>query len=302
MLSAIKLMTMIPVIGLAMIIGITLGLFGGGGGILTVPLLHYGLAMPVDQAITASLLIICITSIISTWQQAKHHHVLWQEGSLLGISGIIGAAIGADLSSLFPSQSLLLILAAIMLASSIAMLCNRNELLSCNINTRHYPSITILAIGLIIGLITGTVGAGGGFLVVPALVVLLNLPLPIAIGTSLFVIALNTASGFIVHYQTTALDFELITLLSLVAVIGALIGGKIALKVSLNTLRKSFSLFIILIALSLIATELPVTIQQDWFIQHAVLWALLMLAIVVSLFYFLTRSCLSSIWRVPFFK
>lgn len=295
-------MTMIPVIGLAMIIGITLGLFGGGGGILTVPLLHYGLAMPVDQAITASLLIICITSVISTWQHAKHNHVLWREGSLLGLSGIIGAVIGAQLSSLFPPQSLLLILAAIMLASSIAMLCNRNELLSCDINTANHSPITVLAIGLVVGIVTGTVGAGGGFLVVPALVVLLNLPLPIAIGTSLFVISLNTASAFVAHYQTISLDFKLIVIISLVAVTGALVGGKIALKVSINTLRKSFSLFIILIALLLVATELPVAIQQDWFIQHAVSWAVLMLVITLSLFYFLTRSCLSKIWRVPFFK
>lgn len=163
---------MIPVIGLAIIIGITLGLLGGGGGILTVPLLHYGLTMPVDRTITTSLLIICITSVISTWQHAKHHHVLRREGSLLSLSGIVGTVIG----------------------------------------------------------------------------------------------------------------------------------GKFALKVSVNTLRKNFSLFIIVIALLLVATALPVAIQQDWFIQHAVSWAVLMLAITVSLFYFLTRSCLSTIWRVPFFK
>lgn len=293
---------MIPVIGLAMIIGITLGLFGGGGGILTVPLLHYGLAMPVDQAIATSLLIICITSIFSTWQYTKQKHVLWREGSLLGFSGIIGAALGAHLSVVFPSQSLLLILAAIMLASSIAMLCNKNETLPCDLNTTKQSPISILAIGLIVGIVTGTVGAGGGFLVVPVLVLLLNLPLPTAIGTSLYVISLNTASGFIAHYQNTALDFKLIAIISLLAVAGTLIGGKIALKVSINTLRKSFSLFIILIALLLIATELPAAIQQDWFQRHNVLWALLMLAIIISLFYFLTRSCLSKIWRVPFFN
>jgi uncharacterized membrane protein YfcA len=80
---------MIPVICLAMIIGITLGLLGGGDGILTVPLLHYGLAMPVDQSITTSLLTICTTSIVTTWQYAKQKHVLWREGSLVGFSGII---------------------------------------------------------------------------------------------------------------------------------------------------------------------------------------------------------------------
>lgn len=80
---------MIPVIGLAMIIGITLGLFCGGGRILTVPLLHYGLAMPVDQAITTSLLIICITSIVATWQYAKQKYLLWREGSFVGFSGIM---------------------------------------------------------------------------------------------------------------------------------------------------------------------------------------------------------------------
>jgi uncharacterized membrane protein YfcA len=291
---------MIPVIGLAMIIGITLGLFGGGGGILTVPLLHYGLAMPVDQAITTSLLIICITSIVATWQYAKQKYVLWREGSLLGFSGIIGAAVGAQLSVIFPSQALLLMLAAMMLASSIAMLCHKNETLLCNLNTTIHSPVIILAIGLVVGIVTGTVGAGGGFLVVPALVVFLRLPLPIAIGTSLFIISLNTASGFIAHFQNSTLDVKLIAIITLLAVIGALIGGKIAIKISINTLRKSFSLFIILVALLLITTELPDAIKQDWFQQHNVLWSLLVLAIIISLFYFLTRSCLSKIWRVPF--
>lgn len=291
---------MIPVIGLAMIIGITLGLFGGGGGILTVPLLHYGLAMPVDQAITTSLLIICITSIVATWQYAKQKHVLWREGSLLGFSGIVGAVVGAQLSVIFPSQALLLMLAAMMLASSIAMLCNKNETLLCDLNTTKLSLVSILVIGLVVGIVTGMVGAGGGFLVVPALVVFLRLPLPIAIGTSLFVISLNTASGFIAHYQNSSLDVKLIAIITLLAVIGTLIGGKIAIKISINTLRKSFSLFIILVALLLIATELPHAIQQDWFHQHNFLWSLSILAIIISLFYFLTRSCLSKIWRVPF--
>tara|TARA_R110002049_G_scaffold144478_1_gene306729 strand:+ start:675 stop:1565 length:891 start_codon:yes stop_codon:yes gene_type:complete len=293
---------MIPVIGLAMIIGVTLGLFGGGGGILTVPLLHYGIAMPVDQAIATSLLIICITSIASTWQHAKQNHVLWREGYLLGFSGIIGAVLGAQLSALFPPQSLLLLLSSIMFASGIAMLCNRNDLKSCDVNmTKHSPMI-IIFIGTIVGVVTGMVGAGGGFLVVPTLVILLNLPIPVAIGTSLFVISLNSASGFIAHYQTTTLDFKIIAIVSFLAVVGALIGGKIALKFSISTLRKSFSFFIILVAILLIAAELPIAIQQDWFQRHSVSWGLLMLAIIISLFYFLTRSCLSKIWRVPFFN
>jgi uncharacterized membrane protein YfcA len=291
---------MIPVIGLAMIIGITLGLFGGGGGILTVPLLHYGLAMPVDQAITTSLLIICITSIVATSQYAKQKYVLWREGSLLGFSGIVGAVVGAQLSVLFPSQALLLMLAAMMLASSIAMLCNKNEILLCNLSPTKHSPVTILAIGLVVGIVTGMVGAGGGFLVVPALVVFLSLPLPIAIGTSLFVISLNTASGFIAHYQNSTLDVKLIAIISLLAVVGTLNRRKNRDQDFDKYAPKKF--FFVHYFSRLIATELPIAIQQDWFQQHHILWSLLVLAIIVSLFYFLTRSCLSKIWRVPFFN
>ena len=286
----------------SLVIGLTLGLFGGGGGILTVPFLHYALDMPVQEAITTSLIIIAITSVVSSWHYARAEKIIWREGWLFGLTGIIGSAVGALLAGLMPGHSLLLILSLIMLTSGIAMLCRRFDNRSCDISSAQLPLPAIILAGLAIGLVTGLVGAGGGFLVVPALVMMFKLPLPQAIGTSVFVIALNTISGSLIHLGQQQLDYVLITMISLLAVTGTLIGSKLALKISAPLLHIGFAVFIITIALTLMVREVPAILRQPWYLQYEALWLGFAVAISVGLLYFLTRTCLSRIWRLPFFN
>ena len=284
----------------AIIIGATLGFFGGGGAILTVPLLHYIVGMSITNAIATSLIIISIASIGATWQQARYHHVQWKSGLLIGLTGMVGSVIGAQLSIFLPPQSLLLILAAIMLSSGLAMLCNRFTNIMCDINMPPPSMVKIILTGSLIGIITGLVGAGGGFLVVPTLVLFFGLSMHQAIGTSLFVIALNTTSGALSHLSIVTLDFQLLSIIATLAIFGTWIGGRLARNIKAENLRKQFAFIIIFFALLLFIKELPSAITHAWYLDHWLIWSFVALAIIVSMFYFLTRRCLSRNWRVPF--
>lgn len=285
----------------ALLIGITLGVFGGGGGILTVPLLHYGLHLPVGEAIATSLIVICITSSISTLHYARQGQVYWREGLFIGASGIIGSVCGSLFADFLPHQLLLLILTTVMIASGIAMLCRRGQDSSCDTVSHNSSKLLIIASGFAIGLLTGMVGSGGGFLVVPALILLFNLPMREAVGTSLFVMSLNTGVGFLTHISQHFPNFGTVILISFLATIGTFAGGRIAQKLPTSWLRKGFAFFIITMALWITVREVPDVIHQSWYLAHPLAWLLLAIVTVAGLIYFLTRSCMQRIWRHPFF-
>ena len=287
---------------LAILIGIALGFFGGGGAILTVPLLHYGLDMPLATAITTSLIIIGIASLISTLQYARHGHVDWRLGLIMGSTGMVGALLGARLTVYLPEQSLLLLLAAVMIASGIAMLCKRGSQVDCAVANSNIPLVKTASMGLIIGLFTGMVGAGGGFLVVPALILLGGLSVQLATGTSLFVITLNSSSGILGHINHTDLNYQIIAITTVCAIFGAILGSRLALSAKPEQMRKGFAGFILLIAAFLILKELPIVITQTWYISHWFMWSIVALSICSALLYFLTTTCLSRIWRLPLFS
>ena len=284
----------------AILIGITLGIFGGGGGILTVPLLHYGIHLPVNEAITTSLIVIFITSAISTLHYAGHQQVHWHHGLSIGGAGIVGSISGSLFADALPHSLLLLILTTVMLASGIAMLCRRGDSV-CDTAVGHTSRLLIIASGFGIGFLTGMVGSGGGFLVVPALILLFNLPMREAVGTSLFVIALNTGFGFVTHLSQALPSFKLVAVISLLATIGTFIGGRIALKLSTAWLRRGFAFFIISMALWIGVKEVPDAMHQAWYQHHPIMWLLVALVAVSGLLFFLTRSCMQRIWRQPFF-
>ena len=173
-------------IALAVLVGVTLGLLGGGGSILTVPLLAYVAGMDAKQAIATSLLVVGVTSAVGAVSHARAGHVQWRAGLVFGAAGMAGAYAGGLLARFIPGTVLLIGFAAMMIAAAIAMLRGRK-----NTGTGDQPDalpvIKIVLEGLVVGLVTGLVGAGGGFLVVPALALLGGLPMPIAVGTSLVV-------------------------------------------------------------------------------------------------------------------
>jgi len=262
-------------IALALGIGILLGLLGGGGSILTVPVLVYLAGLPTKSAIITSLIVVCITSTIATISYARSGKVCWRTGITFGLAGMLGAFIGGRLTAYIPDTILLALFAMIMLITSFAMLnsassqSNQNEVLEDNFCPITLPVSAILFDGLLVGLITGLVGVGGGFLLVPALTILAGLPIQAAIGTSLFIIIFQSAAALAGHANQMSIDIELTTTFTLCAITGSLIGTSLSGKIDTRYLKTGFGFFVFFLGSFLFYTELtPQLISQ---IKHLII-------------------------------
>ncbi|MDV2475788.1 sulfite exporter TauE/SafE family protein [Rhodococcus zopfii] len=243
-------------VALAVLVGVTLGLLGGGGSILTVPLLAYVAGMDAKEAIATSLLVVGVTSAVGAISHARAGRVQWRTGILFGLAGMAGAYAGGLLSRFIPGTVLLLAFAAMMIATAIAMLRGRKNTAAAGDDTHPMPVGKILLDGVIVGLVTGLVGAGGGFLVVPALALLGGLPMPIAVGTSLIVIAMKSFAGLGGYLSTVHIDWRLAAMVTGAAVVGSLIGGRLTSLIDPDTLRKSFGWFVLIMSSVILAQEI----------------------------------------------
>ena len=225
---------------LSVLIGISLGMLGGGGSILTTPILIYALGIPVASAIPTSLLVVGVTSLAGVIRHARAGNVVWRSGMLFGAAGMAGAATGGWIAQWIPAEILMGMFAAMMLVTSVAMFRGRPD-----VRAVEAPIWQIVAQGAGVGLLTGTVGAGGGFLIVPALVLLGGLPMQRAVGTSLLVIALNSAAGFAGHAAHADLDLPLAAGVTAAAVTGSVIGSRLTALISPDALRRGFAVFVL---------------------------------------------------------
>lgn len=240
---------------LAVLVGVSLGLLGGGGSILTVPLLAYVAGMDAKQAIATSLLVVGATSAVGAISHAKAGRVQWRTGLVFGAAGMAGAYAGGLLGHYIPGSVLLLGFAAMMIATAIAMLRGRKSTATAD-PAHRIPVIKVIAEGLVVGLITGLVGAGGGFLVVPALALLGGLSMPIAVGTSLIVIAMKSFAGLAGYLSTVQIDWAVAGLVTAAAVVGGLVGARVSEKVNPDALRKGFGWFVLAMSSVILAEEL----------------------------------------------
>ncbi|NGP09729.1 sulfite exporter TauE/SafE family protein [Rhodococcus sp. 14C212] len=243
-------------VALAVLVGVTLGLLGGGGSILTVPLLAYVAGMDAKEAIATSLLVVGVTSAVGAISHARAGRVQWRTGILFGLAGMVGAYAGGLLSRFIPGSILLLAFAAMMIATAIAMLRGRKNKTPGPDGTHSIPVGKILLDGVIVGLVTGLVGAGGGFLVVPALALLGGLPMPVAVGTSLIVIAMKSFAGLGGYLSTVQIDWRLAAMVTGAAVVGSLIGGRLTGMVDPEALRKGFGWFVLIMSSVILAQEI----------------------------------------------
>jgi uncharacterized protein len=242
-------------VALAVLVGVSLGLLGGGGSILTVPLLAYVAGMDAKQAIATSLLVVGTTSAVGAISHAKAGRVQWRTGLLFGAAGMAGAYAGGLLGQFIPGSLLLLGFAAMMIATAIAMLRGRKN--TATADAAHAISVPkIIAEGLAVGLVTGLVGAGGGFLVVPALALLGGLPMPVAVGTSLVVIAMKSFAGFGGYLASVQIDWAVAGMVTAAAVAGALVGARLTAMVNPDALRKAFGWFVLAMSSVILAEEL----------------------------------------------
>lgn len=246
-------------IGLAVLVGVTLGLLGGGGSILTVPLLAYVAGMDAKQAIATSLLVVGVTSAVGAISHARAGRVQWRTGLVFGAAGMAGAYAGGLLARFIPGTVLLIGFAVIMIATAVAMLRGRK-----NAGTGDQPdSLPVLKIvleGLVVGLVTGLVGAGGGFLVVPALALLGGLPMPVAVGTSLIVIAMKSFAGFAGYLTSVQIDWGLAAAVTAAALVGGLIGARLTAMVNPDALRKTFGWFVLAMSSVILGQEIHATV------------------------------------------
>ena len=248
-------------IGLAVFVGIALGLLGGGGSILTVPLLAYVAGMVAKQAIATSLLVVGVTSAIGAISHARAGHVQWRTGLIFGGAGMVGAYGGGLLARFIPGSFLLIGFAAMMIATAVAMLHGRKgredrEDTADSERGQRLPVPTIIAEGIVVGLVTGLVGAGGGFLVVPALVLLGGLPMPTAVGTSLIVITMKSFAGLGGYLSSVQINWPVALAVTSAAVAGALIGTRLTAKINPDVLRKGFGWFVLTMPSVILAQEI----------------------------------------------
>jgi uncharacterized membrane protein YfcA len=231
---------------LAGLIGLSLGLMGGGGSILTVPIFVYVLSFDPKLAIAMSLPVVGMTSLVGAIGHWRAGNVELKAAAVFGVVAMIAAYIGARLAVFLTGAVQLSLLAIIMLAAAISMFMNARRSPSAVSATDRPASFKLLLpVALCVGLVTGLVGVGGGFLIVPALVLLGRISMKQAVGTSLLVIAMNCASGFVGYAGRVDIPWRFVLGFTAIAVVGILVGAQLVKYVSQRVLKQAFSVFLI---------------------------------------------------------
>ena len=251
----------------SLFIGISLGLIGGGGSILTVPVLVYLFAISPTIAISYSLFIVGFTSLAGAFNYYRKGLVSFKTVVLFGSSSITTVFIARKfiipslpnvffrLGSFEVTHSLfvMVVFAVLMLAASVSMIKSRNVI--AEKQTKEKPWMLVLY-GVLIGLVTGFLGAGGGFLLIPALVILMKLPMKEAIGTSLLIIALNSLIGFLGDIGRHPIDWKFIATVSAIAIAGIFVGSYFNQRVNSDKLKRGFGWFVLTMGIYIIVKEL----------------------------------------------
>jgi uncharacterized membrane protein YfcA len=226
-------------------IGLSLGLTGAGGSILTLPVLVYLADVPPREAVGLSLLIVGAAALAGALQRARAGELHFKAAGMFVISGTLGAAMGARLTHLLAPNVLMLTFAVLMVVVAIRMLIPAGDMYQPS--PRCEPMRCLLA-GAGVGILTGFLGVGGGFLLMPALAKFARLPMRAATGTSLAIIACNSAAGFLSHLGGAPLPWGMALVFSGIAVAGVLAGGMFASRLPETILRRIFSILVLLTA------------------------------------------------------
>lgn len=254
-------------------IGIILGLLGGGGSILSIPILVYLFRIDAVLASAYSLFIVGVTSFVGAIPKYQEHLVDLRTGSLFGIPSI--AAIFITRKWIVPSIPdvifqfgiftlskrlfLFSLFALLMILASYSTIKERKEGVA---DDREWKPSLIVMEGILIGFLTGLVGAGGGFLIIPALVLFTNLPFKTAVGTSLFIIAINSFTGFLGDLLNHKMEWDFLLLITGLAVFGILVGNKLQKKISSYYLRKTFGWLILIMGFFILIKEIMLSAQS----------------------------------------
>src|SRR5690349_2968222 len=244
---------MIAAVGFGALIGILLGLLGGGGSILAVPALVYGAGLTLAAAVPASLLVVGISSATALLPRLRAGRVRWRIAGIVGGAGAAAAFAGSAVNRLLDPRAVIVGFSVLMIVAGVRMLRGTNDsggdcaLPGGGVNWRGCLPKSIGA-GLAVGFLTGLFGVGGGFLIIPALVLLLGLSMPAAVATSLVIIVINSAAGLAAHAGDAAIDYRTTAAFILAAITGALAAGRIATRLPTQRLQRAFAWLVFAIA------------------------------------------------------
>ncbi len=265
-------MDVIVIIGFAaaILIGVSLGLIGGGGSILTVPVLVYILDIDPVLATAYSLFVVGSTSLVGAGTYIKKGLVNYKTALVFAIPSFM--AVFLTRKFLVPALpdpvftlgeaiitkniGIMVFFALIMLAASYSMIFAK-KCVDCNEDDPIVFNFPMIALeGSVVGVITGIVGAGGGFLIIPALVLLAKLPMKMAVGTSLLIIAAKSLIGFLGDLSTQAIDWQLLLIFTGLSIIGIFIGSALSKKINEQVLKTGFGWFVLIMGIYIITKEL----------------------------------------------
>jgi len=253
----------------ALVVGLVLGLIGGGGSILTVPILVYLIGLNPVTATAYSLFVVGTTSLFGAIQNYRNKMVDLRTAVVFSIPAFIAVyltrrylvpAIPDSLFTIFDFEItknifIMIFFAIIMLLASISMIKTNKKTIATEEKVKYNIPLIILE-GVVVGILTGIVGAGGGFLIIPALVLLAKLPMKLAVGTSLVIISAKSLIGFLGDVQNLTIDWTFLIIFTLLSIIGILIGVYATKFISGEKLKKGFGWFTLLMALYIIYKEL----------------------------------------------
>ncbi|MGE2690532.1 sulfite exporter TauE/SafE family protein [Mycolicibacterium pulveris] len=246
-------MTAVTSLGFGALIGVLLGLLGGGGSILAVPVLVFGLNLGVQEAIPMSLIVVAAASAVGVLPKIRARQIRWRMAAIFGAAGIPASIAGSAISRHLPESALLIGFAIVMVVAGIRMLADQdNTGTACKVDAGQVNwrrcAPRSLAAGLAVGLLTGLFGVGGGFLIIPALVVVLGVEMSTAIGTSLLIIIANSVAGLISHLNGVSLDWSLTAAFVGAAMLASLVAGHFGTRVDTARLQRWFAYLVFLVA------------------------------------------------------
>lgn len=263
---------MIIAIIAGIVVGILLGALGGGGAILAVPVLIFALGFPPGEASVASLVIVAMGSVTGLIPHIRHHNVQWLHGLLFGALGILGAFLGSQASGIVGPDEKLSLFAVLLLLVAATMIrkalkkgpvtepepLNVMERINGKLKIHVRPLLAVLVTATFVGFLTGMFGVGGGFVIVPALTLVLGLNVRHAVATSVLVILINAVISMGIQFDTLVdLNWSLVLPFALTAMVGSLIGGAVSNKLPKKTLSLSFAGLLILIAVYTATQSVP---------------------------------------------
>ena len=260
--------TMVSGYFLALLVGVSLGLIGSGGSILTVPILVYILTVNPVLATAYSLFVVGSTALVGGLRNAFNKNVDFSIVWIFGIPSLIAAYLvrafvipaipdvvfSAGTVSVTKSLLLMVLFAVVMLTASVRMIKSENSgTITANIDV-SYSKLVVL--GVLIGVLAGAVGAGGGFLIIPALVFLAHMPMKKAVGTSLFIIAIQSLAGFMGDVGQSNIDWPFLLVFTLMSVIGIFIGIALSNKIPGEKLKTGFGWFVLIMGIYILIKEI----------------------------------------------